>query len=450
MESLLSVFTTVGIFIGAIFILVLVHELGHFLAAKAFGMRVERFSVGFPPRLFGFKHGDTDYCISATPLGGYVKIAGMVDESLDTEFVESEPRPWEYRSKPVWQKMLVITAGVIFNMILAAAIYTGMFWTYGSLEVPAGNVGALYIVPGSLAEEVGFRTGDRLLGVNGNRPASYRGGSFFTISDLTSSTIRFDVERNGEPVSLAAPAGFMDRLSQDPAFLTLANAIPSKIASVSPGTPADRAGLQAGDRVIAVNDSSIGYWLDLTSRIRAISGDLAFTVVRNLDTLSVAVVRGEGVTAVGIRTVDPETEFGVVSVDYGLIGGAVAGLRSTVESTGGILSGFGLLFSGDVSLRENLGGPLAIASVTREATDRSGWIGFWNITAFLSITLAIMNMLPIPVLDGGHFVFLVYEAIARKEPPFKFRMVMQQAGMVFVIGLMIFVTFNDILRFFGG
>lgn len=450
MESLLSVFTTVGIFIGAIFILVLVHELGHFLAAKAFGMRVERFSVGFPPRLFGFKHGDTDYCISATPLGGYVKIAGMVDESLDTEFVESEPRPWEYRSKPVWQKMLVITAGVIFNMILAAAIYTGMFWTYGSLEVPAGNVGALYIVPGSLAEEVGFRTGDRLLGVNGNRPASYRGGSFFTISDLTSSTIRFDVERNGEPVSLAAPAGFMDRLSQDPAFLTLANAIPSKIASVSPGTPADRAGLQAGDRVIAVNDSSIGYWLDLTSRIRAISGDLDFTVVRNLDTLSVAVVRGEGVTAVGIRTVDPETEFGVVSVDYGLIGGAVAGLRSTVESTGGILSGFGLLFSGDVSLRENLGGPLAIASVTREATDRSGWIGFWNITAFLSITLAIMNMLPIPVLDGGHFVFLVYEAIARKEPPFKFRMVMQQAGMVFVIGLMIFVTFNDILRFFGG
>lgn len=450
MESILSVLVTIGIFIGAIFILVLVHELGHFLAAKAFGMRVERFSVGFPPRLFGFRKGDTDYCVSATPLGGYVKISGMVDESMDTDFIESEPQPWEYRSKPVWQRMVVITAGVIFNMILAVVIYTGMFWTYGSQEVPSDRVGSLYIAPRSLAEEVGFRTGDRLVSVNGVRPDTYRGGSFFTIADLTTAGITFQVERDGSTTTLTAPAGFLDRLNQDPGFLTLANAIPSKIASVAPGTPASRAGLQDGDRVIAVNDSSVAYWLDLTSRIRGTSGDLSLSVVRGTDTLAVRVERGEGATTIGIRTVDPESEFGVVSVDYGFIGGAVAGFRNTIESTTGILNGFGLMFSGDVSLRENLGGPLAIASVTREATERSGWIGFWNITAFLSITLAIMNMLPIPVLDGGHFVFLVYEAIVREEPSFKFRMVMQQVGMVLVIGLMIFVTFNDILRFFGG
>lgn len=450
MESILSVLVTIGIFIGAIFILVLIHELGHFLAAKAFGMRVERFSVGFPPRLFGFQKGDTDYCISATPLGGYVKISGMVDESMDTDFIESEPKPWEYRSKPVWQKMIVITAGVIFNMILAVVIYTGMFWTYGSQEVPSDRVGSLYVVPGSLAEEVGFRTGDRLVSVNGVRPETYRGGSFFTISDMTSSRISFEVERDGAVMSLAAPAGFLDRLNADPSFLTLANAIPSKIAAVVPGTPASRSGLLNGDEVIAVNDSSVGYWLDLTSRIRGISGDLNLTILRGSDTLTVLIERPDGAGTIGIRTVDPETEFGVVSVDYGLIGGMAAGFRSTVESTTGILNGFGLLFSGDVSLRQNLGGPLAIASVTREATDRSGWIGFWNITAFLSITLAIMNMLPIPVLDGGHFVFLIYEAIFRREPSFKFRMVMQQVGMVLVIGLMIFVTFNDILRFFGG
>lgn len=450
MESILSILVTIGIFIGAIFILVLVHELGHFLAAKSFGMRVERFSVGFPPRLFGFQKGDTDYCISATPLGGYVKISGMVDESMDTDFIESEPQPWEYRSKPVWQKMIVITAGVIFNMILAVVIYTGMFWTYGSQEVPSDRVGSLYVAPGSLAEEMGFRTGDRLVSVNGVRPETYRGGSFFTITEITSARISFDVERDGAIATLTAPPGFLDRLNQDSGFLSLANAIPSTIAAVSPGTPASRSGLMDGDRVIAVNDSTVSYWLDLTSRIRGTSGDLSLTVQRGDDTLAVVVARETGATVIGIRAVDPETEFGVVSVDYGLVGGLAAGFRNTVESTTGILNGFGRMFSGDVSLRENLGGPLAIASVTREATDRSGWIGFWNITAFLSITLAIMNMLPIPVLDGGHFVFLIYEAIVRREPSFKFRMVMQQIGMVLVIGLMIFVTFNDILRFFGG
>ncbi len=450
MESLLSVLTTIGIFIGAIFILVLIHELGHFLAAKWFGMRVERFSIGFPPRLFGFQKGDTDYCISATPLGGYVKISGMIDESMDESFIESEPQPWEYRSKPVWQRMIVITAGVIFNMILAVIIYTGMFWTYGSQEVPSENVGSLYIPQESLAHEVGFRSGDRLISVNGNRPETYKGGNLFSIADLTSSNIVFQVERDQAVVDLPAPVGFIDRLNSSPNFISIENALPSIISSTVMGSAAEKAGIQGGDRIIAVDGQDVHWWTHLTTLIKSSEGSMNLTLVRQSDTLNVSVTPESVSKTVGIYPVNPIDEFGVVSVDYGFFGGIGAGVANTWESTNGILSGFGLLFSGDVSLRENLGGPLAIASVTRQATDRSGWVGFWTITAFLSITLAIMNMLPIPVLDGGHFVFLVYEAIVRKEPSVRFRMVMQQVGMVLVLGLMIFVTFNDILRFFGG
>ncbi len=451
MEAIFDILRTIGIFIGALFILVMIHELGHFLAARWFGMRVDRFSIGFPPRVFGKKIGDTDYCISATPLGGYVKIAGMVDESLDEGFESSEPQPWEYRSKPVWQRMVVITAGVVFNMILAVAIYSGMYWTYGSQEVPAEKVGTLYVVPGGLAEEVGFVTGDRLIGVNGERPVSYKGGNFFSISDLATTDIVFQVERNGQQVDLPAPAGFIDRLNGEPSFLTLVNALPSVIGTVAVGMPAEKAGLQAGDRVIALQDTSVGYWIELTRRIRGTAtGDLNMVVVRGADTLGMVISPDPDTRTIGIGPVDPTRHFGVVSVDYGFMAGFGAGIRNTWETTNGIISGFGLLFSGEVSVRQNLGGPLAIANVTRQATDNGGWIGFWSITAFMSITLAIMNILPIPALDGGHLVFLVYEAIFRREPSLKLRMWLQQAGMVLLLGLMLFVTFNDILRFFGG
>jgi regulator of sigma E protease len=450
MESILSVLVTIGIFIGAIFILVLIHELGHFLAAKGFGMRVERFSIGFPPRLFGFTKGDTDYCISATPLGGYVKISGMIDESLDESFIESEPQSWEYRSKPVWQRMIVIVAGVVFNMILAFIIYSGMFMALGSQEVPSSNVGSLFVPDSSFAQTVGFQTGDRLVSVNGNRPETYRGGNFFTMADLTSSDIVFQVERGGQIVDITAPAGFIDQLNKQPKFISLENALPSEISDIVVGSVAESAGIQGGDRIISVDSVSVDRWLQLTTLIKESEGELNLGIVRGSDTLSIAVTPQTETKTLGIYPVNPIDAFGVVTIDYGFFGAIGAGAVNTYESTAGILSGFGLLFSGDVSLRENLGGPLAIASVTRQATDRSGWIGFWTITAFLSITLAIMNMLPIPVLDGGHFVFLLYEAIVGREPSVKFRMVMQQAGMVLVFGLMIFVTFNDILRFFGG
>ena len=260
MEVIFSILQTVLIFVAAIFILVLVHELGHFLAAKLFGMRVERFSIGFPPRLVGVKKGDTDYCISALPLGGYVKISGMVDESMDDSFEASEPKDYEYRSKPVWQRMIVITAGVIFNMLLAYAIFAVITFSHGVNQIPAENIQGMYIPDTSTAADVGFETGDRLVAVNDKEIEYVRRGQFFSMSDITSRSLSFTVERDGEMITIEPPADFLDYLARNPEFLELQNALPSKVGAVAEDTPAEKAGLQEGDEIIAIDGEEIGYW----------------------------------------------------------------------------------------------------------------------------------------------------------------------------------------------
>ncbi len=450
MESFISLLTTIGIFAAAIFILVLVHELGHFLAAKLFKMRVERFSIGFPPRLFGFKRGDTDYCISATPLGGYVKISGMIDESMDDEFTKSEPQPWEYRSKPVWQRMIVITAGVIFNMILAVLIYASIYFVYGAPQIPSDNVGQLYIPESSLAHEIGFESGDALISINGRRPSHYRFGNMISIQEITRSEVNFLVDRGGEQVTITAPSDFLDLLNRNPNFLSVEFALPSLISAVVPGSPAAEAGMEPNDKIIAINGEPTGYWIQMAQKIRNSEGEIELQVLRGDEILSLAVTPDPQTKTIGIGAVNSDEYFGVEYIRFGLGSALSRGVVSTGETTAGIVQGLGRLFSGSISVRENLGGPVAIASVTREATDRGGWRGFWLFTAMLSITLAIMNILPIPVLDGGHLVFLIYEAVTRREPSVKVRMALQQIGMILIIGLMIFVTFNDIMRFVGG
>lgn len=447
MEWIISTLSTVGIFIGALFILVLVHELGHFLSAKAFKMRVERFSIGFPPRLFGKQIGDTDYCISATPLGGYVKISGMVDESMDTETLLEEPKPWEFRSKPVWQKMIVIVAGVVFNMILAVLIYASIFMIYGDARIPVENVKGLYVEQASLPAEVGFKTGDQLLGINGKKAMYF--DEIFTPSELTQANISFIINRDGQEMTLSVPSNFIDRLNKEKSFIELTQTLPSVIGQVSPGAPAAKGGLVSGDTVVAVDGTPIQYWAELSNKIKASTGQMSLTVRRNKVDTSLYVTPNPETKTIGIGTVDAVSYFGAEFSTYGFFTSIGKASAQTWDTTVGILNGFSRMFSGDISVRDNLGGPIAIASFTKEATENGGWLGFWNITALLSITLAIMNLLPIPVLDGGHLVFLLYEGITRREPSLKVRMVLQQIGFVLIIGLMIFVTFNDIAKVLG-
>jgi len=447
MEWILSTLSTLGIFAAALLILVFIHELGHFLAAKLFGMRVERFSLGFPPRIFGIQKGETDYCLGATPLGGYVKISGMIDESMDDDYLDEEPKPWEFRSKPVWQRIVVITAGVIFNMILAVAIYGGLAFSNGETKVKLDSMEGIYVAEGSLPSKVGFQTGDKLVGVNGKDVPYFT--DLFAPNEMMASSLSYTVIRSGQRMTIPVADSLISDIGKQE-FITQNNVVPSvPITQIQPGEPADQAGMEVGDVITAINGEQVNYLQELISKISSSDDSLAITVNRGGDVKEFTIMPNEQ-NKLGIAfQPDMSNFFEIERFQYGLFESISVGVNKTNATLTGIIQGFNKMFSGDISVRENLGGPVAIANVTKQATDAGGFIGFWNITAFLSVTLAIMNILPIPALDGGHLMFLIYEGVTRREPSAKVRMVLQQIGFILLLGLIIFVTFNDILRQFG-
>ena len=477
MELLLEILTSAFWIILAITILVFVHEMGHFLTAKLFGMRVERFSVGFPPKLFGKKYGGTEYVVGATPLGGYVKISGMIDESFDTEYMKSDPKPWEFRSKPVWQRTVVITAGVIFNVILAALIFTGLNFSYGETYIPAENIKGAYVEEGSVLYDMGLRTGDHIVAVNDQQLE--RLSDLTDINALLADTLRITVERDGEQLTFTGPKNIMTQMSRSGGgpIISQMNYWPAVIGGVLEDYPAAQAGLQQGDRIIAVEGDSVRFWMELTEKVQAAKGQPL--TVRWLRPDSLAEEGASPDTTAGptlVRTTprgavyeaqlapeeDPESgqyllgvqrpsplilerEFGVRRRDFGVGEALVTGVEETWSTSKGIVVSLQRIFVGRESLRENLGGPVRVAQVTQQAAE-AGAQYFWHIVAVLSITLAIMNILPIPALDGGQLVFLLYEGITRRKPSTRVRMAAQQIGMILILGFMAFLIFNDILR----
>lgn len=476
MELLLEILSSAFWIILAITILVFVHELGHFLSAKFFGMRVERFSIGFPPKVFGRQYGDTEYVVGATPLGGYVKISGMIDESLDTDYQEREPKPWEFRSKPVWQRIVVITAGVIFNIILAAFIFTGLNWTYGETYIPADNIKGVYVQEGSIAYGMGLRTGDRLVAINGNQIERF--GDFRDLDALLADTLTITVERDGARRTLQGPPDILTQLNQAKGRFGVEfpeSVLPPLIGGVQEGSPADSAGLRPGDRILSIRGDSVQFWVQMSDLIQAAEGQpMAVRWVRP-DSLAsseaastpAALVRvmsdssrvyaapiapawneQAGRYLLGVRTPGPDMlqrEFGMRHIKYGPIEALVAGVSDTWANGRNIVLSLKRIVTGREDLRENLGGPVRVAQITQQAAE-AGADMFWRIVALLSITLAIMNILPVPALDGGQLVFLLYEGITRRKPSVRVRMAAQQIGMILLIGFMAFLIFNDILR----
>jgi regulator of sigma E protease len=256
------------------------------------------------------------------------------------------------------------------------------------------------------------------------------------------------IVRDGNVQNLSTPPNFLDRIGEQ-GFLNPTNTLPSRISSVLEESPAEEAGFQSGDQVISINGQSIDYWIQLVELIQNAEGELGFTVMRNGLPVDLSVTPDPETNQIGIAAPNPSDVYDMQTLNYNLVEAVGQGFQKSEDTFVGIIQGIGMMFSGDISVRQNLGGPVAIASVTKQATDSRGFLGFWEITAFLSITLAIMNMLPIPALDGGHFMFLLYEGITRREPSAKVRMGLQQIGFLFLVGLIILVTFNDILRTFG-
>ena len=469
----LSYFLWVALALG---VLVFVHELGHFLAARLFGMRVDAFSIGFPPHLFKKKAGQTEYRIGAVPLGGYVSIAGMVDERMDAEGLSSEPAPDEYRSKPVWQRMVVISAGVIFNFVFAILIFAALAFFYGRSYTPAQNV-PLEVADGSLADEMGLETGDRVVGVNGE-PVE-RLEDVFTPESIGADPFRLTVLRSGERVDLEAGSGLFSKLARrateleregrEPSLEAAFGAsgrTPPVLASVAPGSPAEEAGLQPGDLVLSIGGQETPSWNALTDQILASEGRPLTIRWARADSLGsppeAEVVERRGAATVYQAEAAPRqsgdryqlgvgvdvTAIGQRIEELGLFESIAAGTSEAVGNMTGTFAFIGKLVRGSESVRDNVGGPLIIAKQSKEAADRGARV-FWAFVGYLSIALAVFNILPIPALDGGHLVFLVYEGVVRREPSLKVRLVVQQVGVALILALMVFVIFNDAVRWFG-
>ncbi len=444
-------------FIITIGVLVFIHEFGHFIAAKSFGMRVDVFALGFGKRLFGWNKltgftfgdlekdfdgkGNTDYKLCLLPLGGYVKIAGMVDESFDTKFANEEPKPYEFRARPTYQKVVVITAGVLMNLLLTLVIFWGTNFFKGKQIIETTSIG--YVVPNSPADSLGFLKNDKILAVNKkpvNNWGELRNQIFINTAGID---VNFKVERNGKTIQLKAPRSKIPSSEENNLFLIPSGVKPA-IAAVLANSPAEKVGLKAGDIFLKLNG------VELYSRkqmIKIISSNkdvsLPLVIQRDKDTLSLAVTPGSD-GMIGIQIAQAFT--GPVDFEtYGFFSSFYQGWLDIVRVTDLTFNMFGKVINGDVSFGKVFGGPVKIAQIAAKSA-QDGISRFLMFLALLSLSLAILNIIPFPVLDGGHLVIILIEGIFKKEIPIKVKIAIQNAGFAILLLLMVYIIYSDIIN----
>jgi regulator of sigma E protease len=428
-------------FLLTIGVLVLVHELGHFLAAKLFGMRVDRFSIGFPPRAIGKKIGDTDYCISWIPIGGYVKIAGMVDESFDTDFINEDPKPWEFRAKPIWQRMIVICAGVAMNILLAVIIFWGIIYYQGKTVRPVTEVG--YVDPESPAAKAGFHAGDIINSVNGKSVAHWEDVENFVYTEALTGNLSLNIRRGGELKTITMTQPLVSSVLEDH-FGMHPPGMAAFIASIEPGKPAEKAGLQPGDIIVGVNGETISYQ-SLQDVVKRSSGKEVTVRWKRNDAFQEALITPTADGKIGVSF--SRIYIGPVEqIHFSLLASLPEGVSDAWNMSWVNLKSIYQIFIGRVSFSKSVAGPIMIAKMATRSAE-VGIISFLGFMALLSMNLAILNLLPFPALDGGHAMFLVYEGIFRREIPAKVKIAIQQVGFVLLLVFMAFVLYNDIIRF---
>ncbi|MBB6612269.1 RIP metalloprotease RseP [Pontibacter sp. Tf4] len=419
-------------------ILVGLHELGHMLTAKWFGMRVEKYAIGFPPKVFGKKIGETEYMLGLIPLGGFVKISGMVDESMDTEALKEEPKPWEFRAKPAWQRLIVMMGGIIVNVITGIVIYICLTYSYGENYLPAEEV-KYGVVPNEIGKEIGFKTGDKVVAVNGKPLEKFE--DVYSMDALLNQNAFYTVERDGEKVNIPVPVDLMDKLAdKEERMLFVQPRQPFVVDQVMAGSNAAEAGLQPGDYILTVNGEEARFFDEFKQLLVKYAGK----------DVTLQVERGEKVIDLKAK-VEPDGTIGFMQkplLNYATreysIGEAIpAGTEQAFGVITANLKGFGKIFRGEVSASKSVSGPIGIAQIFG---DTFNWYKFWSITAMLSMVLAFMNFLPIPALDGGHVMFLTYEMISGRKPSDNFLENAQKVGMVLLLGLMAFAIFNDVFK----
>ncbi|HEY0029721.1 MAG TPA: RIP metalloprotease RseP [Bacteroidia bacterium] len=438
----MGVLTQVTQFILSLSILIVLHELGHFIPARLFKTRVEKFYLFFDPwfSLFKIKKGDTEYGIGWLPLGGYVKISGMIDESMDKEQMKLPPQDWEFRSKPAWQRLIIMVGGVTVNAILGILIYAMVLFTWGEVTLQKENI-KHGIACDSLALKMGLRDGDKLMGID-NREISnfYRVQGDIILDDAKSIQVMRDGKRVDVPVTKDNISQMIKR-SKSPFIVPR---FPCVVESVLPGQPAEKVGFKKGDQLIAVNNKPTRFFNEVTAELRKTPYTVATIAVRrNDDTISFRTpVNGDG--AIGFQTVSMSKFLKHDTIHYTFTESFPAGIAKAKRTFNDYIKQFAVIFTVK-DAHQQLGGFGTIASAYSTSWD---WQGFWAFTAFLSIVLAIMNILPIPALDGGHVMFLLYEIITRRKPNEKFMEYAQYAGMLLLLALLLYANGNDIVKAF--
>ena len=437
-------------------ILVFIHEFGHFAAAKLSGMRADVFAIGFGKRLFGYNkksgfsfgelpkdfdgEGHTDYRLSLLPLGGYVKIAGMVDESMDTSFVEKEPQPYEFRAKPLWAKVFVITAGVFMNLMLAWLIFWGANFFQGKPITPTTTLA--YVEDGSPASLAGFVTGDKIISINGKKVFNWEDLRAEIFINTLGENIYVNVLRAGVEQKLLVQRKLIPDDETQAMFL-IPEGVKPAIGEVVKDSPAEKSGIKAGDILLAINDESLYSSQQATNIISSNKEkELKITVERDKEKKDLFVTPGEDAKiGVLIATVFMgETQMKT----YGPFESVYYGWKDIEKMTALTFSMIGKVFTGDVEFKKAFGGPIKIAQIAAKSAD-SGISSFLYFLALLSLSLAILNIMPFPVLDGGHLVMIIVEAVIKREIPIKIKMAIQNTGLVLLLLLMAFIIYNDII-----
>ena len=437
----MGLFTTIVQVILSLSLLVVLHEGGHFLAAKLFKTKVEKFYLFFNPwfSLFKFKKGETEYGLGWLPFGGYVKIAGMIDESFDKKQLEGEVQPWEFRAKPAWQRLIIMLGGIIVNIILGVAIFIAITWSYGSEYIPNDQV-QYGIKVDSVGQMLGLKDGDKILSLDDKPFTKFDRGIF--ISNIIINDVKtIKVIRDGKKVDIPVPENAASVLAKAKDNFVISPRFPFVIDSISPNSVAAKSGFRKKDRIIKVNDD-ISEWMEDVRKniLKYPDSDVNFLVVRNnKDTVLIKAHLGKD-AVLGVAPSVP-----VKIEKYTLAQSIPLGISKSWNFISGQVKAFGKIISGKIAAKDSVG---SVISMGKMFGDTFNAQKFWTLTGMLSLLLAFLNLLPIPGLDGGHAVFVIYEMITGRKPSDKVVEVATTIGFILLIALMAFALGNDIRKLF--
>ncbi len=447
----MEIFIKASQFILSLSLLIVLHELGHFIPAKIFKTKVEKFYLFFDYKfsLFKKKVGETVYGIGWIPLGGYVKIAGMIDESMDTEQLKQEPKPWEFRSKPAWQRLIIMLGGVIVNFVLGIFIYIMLMYTYGENFLPNESLKDGVWIQDKLGADLGLQTGDKILTIDGNKIKKFRN---LPIEFINGNT--YIIERNGEIINKEIPVDFISKLIERDknkgSFISIRH--PFIIGKISEDSPNIKSDLKVKDIIVGINGTPITYFDEAKKILNSYKNEnITVTIKRGKSTKEISVKINNdgnlGVMKAGLSFLDMEKlgYYKLSNVSYTFIQAIPAGFNKAYETLSGYIKQMKKIFNPSTGAYKGLGGFISIGSIFPSEWSSQA---FWNITAFLSIMLGFMNLLPIPALDGGHVVFTLWEIVTGRKPGDKFLEYAQIAGFMLLITLLLFANGNDIFRLF--